>query len=80
MTEEYHKQIRPTFKPRFSFTRQPNSRKKSRNNSTNMTRVAIAGATSGIGSVIVNAIALTKQHDVFVLSRQVRYLQRGFLL
>lgn len=38
-----------------------------------MTRVAIAGATSGIGGVIANAIALTKNHDIFVLSRQVRY-------
>jgi short-subunit dehydrogenase len=36
-----------------------------------MTRIAIAGATSSIGAVIADAIASTKKHDVFVLSRKV---------
>ncbi|OAQ61138.1 hypothetical protein VFPPC_02148 [Pochonia chlamydosporia 170] len=35
-----------------------------------MTRVAIAGATGSIGGVIAAAIASTKKHEVFVLSRK----------
>ena len=36
-----------------------------------MVRVAIAGGTSGLGRLVVNAITATKKHDVFVLSRKV---------
>lgn len=36
-----------------------------------MVRVAVAGGTSGLGRLVVNAITATKKHDVFVLSRKV---------
>ncbi|KFZ16703.1 hypothetical protein V502_04964 [Pseudogymnoascus sp. VKM F-4520 (FW-2644)] len=35
-----------------------------------MVRVAVAGGTSGLGRLVVNAIVATKKHDVFVLSRK----------
>ncbi|KFY41628.1 hypothetical protein V494_02898 [Pseudogymnoascus sp. VKM F-4513 (FW-928)] len=35
-----------------------------------MVRVAVAGGTSGLGRLVVNAIMATKKHDVFVLSRK----------
>lgn len=36
-----------------------------------MVRVAVAGGTSGLGRLVVDAIVATKKHDVFVLSRKV---------
>ncbi|OBT40168.1 hypothetical protein VE00_08825 [Pseudogymnoascus sp. WSF 3629] len=35
-----------------------------------MVRVAVAGGTSGLGRLVVDAIVATKKHDVFVLSRK----------
>lgn len=39
-----------------------------------MTVVAIAGGTGDLGRTIVEAIAKTGKHTVYVLSRNVRYI------